>query len=189
MQDKPLKGCKVGYIRVSSLEQNPERQLEGLNIHHIYMDRCSGKTRERPKLEEMMRFLRIHDEVYVHSMDRLARNLEDLLKLVKEILSKGCSIHFIKERIEFNCEEDNPMGKLMLSVFGAIAEFERALIRDRQREGIELAKRKGKYKGRPQSVTPEQIQEIKDLYPRVHKAEIARRFNLNPRTITKYLNT
>lgn len=183
-----MKGCKVGYIRVSSLEQNPERQLEGIEIHHSFIERLSGKNRERPKLEEMMRFIRIGDEVHVHSMDRLARNLEDLLNLVKDILAKGCSVHFLKEKLEFNSDETNPMGKLMLSIFGAIAEFERALIRDRQREGIEIAKRKGKYKGRPPSLGEEQMQQIRDLYPKVHKAEIARRFNLHPNTITKYLS-
>lgn len=183
-----MKGCKVGYIRVSSLEQNPERQLEGIEIHHSFIERLSGKNRERPKLAEMINFIRIGDEVYIHSMDRLARNLDDLLHIVKEILHKGCSIHFIKERLEFNPDESNPMGRLMLSVFGAIAEFERALIRDRQREGIEIAKRKGKYKGRPDSLGEEQIQEIRALYPQVHKAELGRRFNLHPRTITKYLN-
>jgi DNA invertase Pin-like site-specific DNA recombinase len=184
-----MKGCKVGYIRVSSLEQNPERQLEGIELHHSFIERLSGKNRERPKLEEMLRFIRIGDEVYVHSMDRLARNLEDLLHLVKEILNKGCSIHFVKEKLEFSSDESNPMGKLMLSIFGAIAEFERALIRDRQREGIEIAKRKGKYKGRPNSLTQEQVQEIIRLYPAVHKAELGRRFNLHPNTITKYLNS
>lgn len=183
-----MKSCKVGYIRVSSLDQNPERQLEGIEIDHVFTERLSGKNRERPKLEEMMRFIRISDKVYVHSMDRLARNLEDLLNLVKEILKKGCSIFFVKEKLEFNSDESNPMGKLMLSVFGAIAEFERALIRDRQREGIEIAKKKGKYKGRPNSLTEEQVKEIRSLYPKIHKAELARRFNLHPKTITKYLN-
>ncbi len=183
-----MKGCKVGYIRVSSLDQNPERQLEGLEIHHSFTDKWSGKNKDRPRLEEMLRFIRIGDEVYVHSMDRLARNLEDLLSLVKQIVEKGCSVHFVKEKINFSADEANPMGKLMLSVFGAIAEFERALIRDRQREGIEIAKRKGKYKGRPNSLSEQQIQEIRSLYPAIHKAELGRRFNLHPNTITKYLN-
>jgi len=182
-----MKGCKVGYVRVSSLDQNPERQLEGMEMHHTFVDRWSGKDRNRPKLEEMLRFIRLGDEVYVHSMDRLARNLDDLLNLVKDILSKQCSIHFVKEKISFYSDETNPMGKLMLSVFGAIAEFERALIRDRQKEGIEIAKKKGKYKGRKKALTDEQVIELRSLYPALTKAELARRYNLHRVTIIQYL--
>jgi DNA invertase Pin-like site-specific DNA recombinase len=182
-----MKGCKVGYIRVSSLDQNPERQLEGMDLHHSYVDRWSGKNKERPKLEEMLRFIRLGDEIYVHSMDRLARNLEDLLSLVKQILEKGCSIHFVKEKLEFSNDEVNPMSKLMLSVFGAVAEFERSLILDRQREGIEIAKRKGKYKGRANALNQEQVNQIKELYPSMPKTQIARQFNIHPNTVTKYL--
>ena len=182
-----MKGCKVGYVRVSSLDQNPERQLDGIELNHCFIDRCSGKNKERPQLEEMLRFIRTGDEVCVHSMDRLARNLEDLLNLVNQILIKGCTVSFLKEKINFTSDESNPMGKLMLSIFGAIAEFERALILDRQREGIELAKRKGKYKGRPNSLDEAKISEIKSLYPMITKAELGRRYNLHPNTIKKYL--
>jgi DNA invertase Pin-like site-specific DNA recombinase len=182
-----MKGCKVGYIRVSSLDQNPDRQLDGMELHHSYIDRWSGKNKERPKLEEMLRFIRLGDEIYVHSMDRLARNLEDLLSLVKQILEKGCSVHFVKEKLEFRNDESNPMAKLMLSVFGAVAEFERNLILDRQREGIEIAKRKGKYKGRAKSLSEEQVIQMKDMYPAVPKAQIARQFNIHPNTVSNYL--
>lgn len=184
-----MKGCKVGYIRVSSLDQNPERQLDGIELNHSFIDRWSGKNRDRPKLEEMLRFIRIGDEVYVHSMDRLARNLEDLLYLVKQILDKGCSVHFVNEKLIFTSDEANPMAKLMLSVFGAIAEFERALIKDRQREGIELAKKKGVYKGRKPSLAPAQVEELKTLYPAIRRAELARRYKVTPQTIDKYLGT
>lgn len=183
-----IKGCKVGYIRVSSSEQNPERQLEGIEVHHSFLERLSGKNRERPKLEELLRFIRVGDEVYVHSMDRLARNLDDLLKIVKEILAKNASIHFVKEKLDFYSDTLNPMGKLMLSIFGAIAEFERALIRDRQREGIEIAKKKGIYTGRTPSLNKQQIEEIKELYPMISKAELSRRYNVHANTISKYLN-
>lgn len=113
----------------------------------------------------------------------------DLLHLVKQILHKGCSVHFVKEKLDFTSDESNPMGKLMLSMFGAIAEFERALIRDRQREGIEIAKKKGKYKGRPDSLTKEQIEEMKKFYLECqNKSEVARRFNIHAKTVRKYLN-
>ena len=186
--EKKPKGCKVGYVRVSSLDQNPERQLDGLELHHCFVDRYTGKNRERPKLQEMLRFIRMGDEICIHSMDRLARNLEDLLHLVKEILDKGCSVHFMKEKIDFYSNDENPMGKLILSVFGAIAEFERALIKERQREGIEIAKRKGKYKGKPCSVTADQSAQMKQMLENcVTKAAIARHFGLHVNTVRKYL--
>src|ERR1051325_438996 len=182
-----MKGCKVGYIRVSSHDQNPERQLEGTELAHYFMYRQSGKNRDRPELQRMLQFIRLGDEIYVHSMDRLARNLEDLLHLVKQILDKGCTITFKKENLTFSNEKENPMAKLMLSVFGAIGEFERSLIKERQREGIEIAKRKGMYKGRPPVLTNSQIEEIKSLYPSHSKAAIARKFNVHVNTVSKHL--
>lgn len=157
--------ARVGYIRVSSVDQNTERQLAGVQLDRVFEDRVSGKnTKDRPQLEEMLRYIREGDEVIVHSMDRLARNLEDLLRLVREITGKGVRIKFLKENLDFDPEKGaSPMSVLMLSVMGAVAQFERSLIRERQAEGIALAKARGAYKGRAKKVTPELLTQAKAL--------------------------
>jgi len=182
-----MKGCKVGYVRVSSIDQNPARQLDGLDLHHTFLDRQSGKDRNRPQLEELLRFIRMGDIVCVHSMDRLARNLEDLLSIVKEIIAKDCSVHFIKENIILSNEETNPMSKLLLSVMGAISEFERALLRQRQQEGIEIAKQKGIFKGRKAKFTIEQAEILKQESKVLRKRDIMRKYNISAATVYKYL--
>ena len=126
-----MKGQRIGYIRVSSLEQNPERQLEGIELDRTFVDKASGKDTKRPELVNMLGFVREGDTVVVHSMDRLARNLDDLRQLVNQITQKGIRLEFVKENLVFT-QEANPMAQLMLSVMGAFAEFERALIRERQ---------------------------------------------------------
>ena len=152
---------KIGYIRVSTADQNPERQrteLEAADVEEIYEDRVSGKNLDRPQLQEMLAFIRKGDTIIVHSLDRLARNLSDLLKTVEALTQKGVSIHFLKEKLEFDAGKDaSPTAKLMLQLVGAFAEFERSMIKARQREGIELAKARGAYLGRKRTVTPEQI--------------------------------
>lgn len=141
--------AKVGYIRVSTVDQNTSRQLADLKIDKVFEDKASAKTTDRPQLQEMMEYVRDGDHLYIHSMDRLARNLADLLHLVSEITGKGVTIHFVKENLNFSPGESAaPMAKLMLSMLGAFAEFERSLILERQREGIALAKARGAYKGR-----------------------------------------
>ncbi len=137
-----MPGERVGYIRVSTLDQNPERQLEGVAIDRVYTDHASGKDTERPQLEALLSFVRDGDTLVVHSMDRLARNLDDLRRLVQGLTRRGVRVEFIKENLTFT-GEDSPMATLLLSVMGAFAEFERALIRERQREGIALAQGRG----------------------------------------------
>jgi len=112
--------AQVGYIRCSSVGQNTERQLEGMTLDEIFTDKVSGKSLDRPALQEMLRFVRKGDEVVVHSMDRLARNLADLLKLVKDLTSNGVKVKFCKESLTFT-GEDSPMATLMLSIIGAVA--------------------------------------------------------------------
>src|SRR5688572_12374949 len=146
-----MQGQRIGYIRVSSFEQNTDRQLENLEVDRVFTDKVSGKDTNRPALEELLRFAREGDVVIIHSMDRLARNLDDLRKLVQHFTKKKIRVEFIKEDLSFT-GEDSPMAQLMLSVMGAFAEFERALIAERQREGIELAKQRGAYKGRKKSI-------------------------------------
>lgn len=147
-----MKGQIIGYARVSSADQNLARQLEQLKSMHpdkILEDKASGATSDRPAFQQMMGYVREGDTVIVCSMDRLARNLADLLNVTKELQTKGVSIKFLKESIHLDATgNDAAMTKLLISMLGAVAEFERSMIRERQREGIELAKKKGVYKGR-----------------------------------------
>jgi DNA invertase Pin-like site-specific DNA recombinase len=140
-------GQRVGYIRVSSVGQNPARQLDGVELDRVFADTVSGKSATRPQLQAMLAYVRDGDTVIVHSMDRLARNLDDLRRLVRELTGRRVAVQFIKEQLTFTAA-DSPMVTLLLSVLGAFAEFERALIRERQLEGIALAKARGAYKGR-----------------------------------------
>src|SRR6266568_6321398 len=153
-------GQQVGYIRISSVDQHSERQLDGIALDQTFIDTASGKDVARPQLEALLTFVRRGDTVVVHSMDRLARNLDDLRRVVQGLTKRGVRIHFLKEHLIFT-GDDSPMAHLMLSVMGAFAEFERALIRERQREGIALAKLKGVFKGRKRVITDEQIATIK----------------------------
>ena len=145
-------GQRIGYIRVSTLDQHTERQLEGIEVDKIFTDKASGRDTKRPQLDLLMGFVRSSDTVFVHSMDRLARNLDDLRRIVQTLTGKGVRIEFVKEHLTFT-GEDSPMAKLMLSVMGAIHEFDRALIKERQREGIALAKKRGAFKGRKKSLS------------------------------------
>jgi DNA invertase Pin-like site-specific DNA recombinase len=151
---------RVGYIRVSSLDQNTDRQLDGQELDKVFTDKASGKDTNRPQLQACLDYIRDGDVLVVHSMDRLARNVDDLRKIVKDLTGKGVQVEFIKEHLVFTAEV-NPMSNLLLSLLGAVADFERSLIRERQREGIALAKKAGVYKGRKPSLTAQQIQEIR----------------------------
>ena len=183
------KGQNIGYIRVSTVEQNTIRQLEGISLDKIFEDKASGKDTKRPALADLLQFVREGDIVSVHSMDRLARNLDDLRQIVKELTQKGVKVKFIKESLTFT-GEDSPMSNLLLSVMGAFAEFERALIRERQMEGIAIAKKNGKYKGRKKALSPDQMV---DLHQRAaageQKAALAREFSISRETLYQYLRS
>jgi len=133
-----MSGQQVGYVRVSSLDQNPARQLDGVAVDRTFTDSASGRSTARPQLEAMLAIVRHGDTALVHSMDRLARNLDDLRALVCTLTTRGVRVQFVKEQLTFT-GEDTAMAMLLLSVMGAFAEFERSLIRERQREGITLA--------------------------------------------------
>lgn len=181
------KGQNIGYIRVSSVDQNTDRQLDGTELDKIFTDKCSGKDTNRPQLQLLIDFVREGDTVFVHSMDRLARNLDDLRKLVSNLTSKGVIIKFVKENLVFT-NEANPMSTLLLSVMGAFAEFERALIRERQKEGIAIAKKSGKYGKRGKRLTTEQIQELRQMAAdRYKKIDIARKFGISRDSVYRYL--
>lgn len=184
-----MQGHRIGYVRVSSFDQNPERQLEQVQVDKVFTDKASGKDTQRPQLDALLGFVRDGDTVVVHSMDRLARNLDDLRRLVQGLTQRGVRIEFIKERLTFT-GEDSPMANLMLSVMGAFAEFERALIRERQREGIALAKQRGAYRGRKKALAPEWVAELRRRAAAgEQKAKLAREFGISRETLYQYLRT
>ena len=150
----------VGYKRVSSIDQNTERQLEGVEVDKLYTDKVSGKDTNRPQLTAALDYVREGDVFVVHSMDRLARNLEDLRRIVRELTSNGVTVKFVKESLTLT-GNDSPMNTMLLSMLGAVAEFERSMILERQREGIAIAKAKGKYKGGKPKLSEEQVNELK----------------------------
>ena len=183
-----MKGQTIGYIRVSSFEQNEARQLEKETLDRVFTDKASGKDTNRPQLKELIQFVREGDLVLVHSMDRLARNLDDLRKLVKSFVAKGVSVKFVKEGLLFSTKDDSPMSNLLLSVMGAFAEFERSLIKERQREGIELAKKKGVYKGRVKALSDEDIVLLNErVSAGVNKSTLAKEFGVSRQTLYSYL--
>src|SRR3954468_13073269 len=182
-----MAGQRIGYVRVSSLDQNEKRQLEGHVLDRVFTDKASGRDTARPELTELLRFARDGDTVVVHSMDRLARNLDDLRALVQGLTRKGVRVEFVKESLVFT-GEDSPMANLMLSVMGAFAEFERSLIRERQREGIALAKQRGAYKGRKKTLTSERAAElVQRAGSGDQKTLVAREFGISRETLYQYL--
>lgn len=178
---------RVGYVRVSTIEQNVTRQLDGLDPERVFEDKASGRDAARPQLAEMLSFVREGDEVFVHSMDRLARNLDDLRRLVRELTGKGVRVTFVTEGLTFT-GEDSPMATLLLSVMGAFAEFERALIRERQAEGIALAKTRGVYRGRKPALTPTQAADvIARATAGEAKTALAAEYGISRETVYAYL--
>jgi DNA invertase Pin-like site-specific DNA recombinase len=182
-----MAGQRIGYVRVSTFDQNPERQLDSTPVDRTFTDRASGKDAKRPQLEDMMSFARTGDTVVVHSMDRLARNLDDLCRIVQTLTRRGVRVEFVKEHLVFT-GEDSPMANLMLSVMGAFAEFERALLRERQREGIALARQRGVYRGRKKSLSDIEITELRRrINEGDKKAQLARDFGISRETLYQYL--
>jgi DNA invertase Pin-like site-specific DNA recombinase len=180
-------GKRVGYIRVSTIDQNTERQLEGVQVDKRFTDKASGKDTKRPHLQAALEYLREGDVLVVHSMDRLARNLDDLRKIVSDLTARGVAVEFVKEQLTFT-GEDSALSKLLLSVMGAFAEFERSLLKERQREGIALAKAAGIYKGRKRSLTPERVSELRGrIKAGEKKAVVAREFGISRETLYSYL--
>jgi DNA invertase Pin-like site-specific DNA recombinase len=164
-----------------------ERQLEGIPLDRTFIDKASGKDTNRPQLDLMMSYARDGDTVVVHSMDRLARNLDDLRRIVHTLTGKGVKVEFIKEHLTFT-GDDSPMAGLLLSVMGAFAEFERALIKERQREGIALARRRGAYKGRKKTLSQDALAKLRErLKDGVSKAQLAREFGISRQTLYEYL--
>ncbi|WP_348264323.1 recombinase family protein [Telmatobacter sp. DSM 110680] len=186
-----MSGQVIGYVRVSTLEQNTGRQREQMKDEHlddVYEDHISGKSLERPELDRLRRHVRKGDTVVVYSMDRLARNLRDLRNLVDELTDRGIVVRFLKEHLEFT-GEPNSTAKLMLNIMGAVAEFERELILERQREGIALAKAEGKYKGGKFKLSAAKVRELNNRASagNISKAALAREFGISRETLYQYL--
>jgi len=174
-----MKGQNVGYIRVSSVLQNTDRQLEGIELDEVFTEKVSAKDAKRPQLQACLKHTRKGDTLHVHSIDRLARNLKDLQEIVEELTQRGVRIQFHKENLVFS-GDSNPMQTLMLQMMGAFAEFERALIKERQREGIAAAKAKGKHLGRPKTITDETIaQLLLDLSNGMPKSHAAQKYGIS----------
>lgn len=183
-----MSGQNVGYLRVSTLLQNTARQLEGVSLDTIFEDKASGKDTSRPQLEACLRHLRSGDTLHIHSLDRLGRNLDDLRRIIGDLTGRGVVVKSHKESLTFT-GEDSAMSKLLLSMLGAVAEFERSLILERQREGIAIAKAAGAYKGGKKKLTEEQAQEIRQRVAQGDKkAVIARDFGISRETLYQYLN-
>lgn len=181
--------ANIAYVRVSTVEQNEARQLEALEKHNIdkwYTEKVSGKNTDRPQLKAMLDYVREGDTIYIHDFSRLARNTKDLLEIVELLETKKVALVSNKE----NVDSSTPSGKLMLTMIGAIAEFERQNLLERQREGIEIAKREGKFKGG-------QVKKIDDeLFARhyaeyklrkISKSELAKRLEISRPTLDKLL--
>ena len=182
-----MTGKRIGYIRVSAGDQNPERQLESIPLDKKFVDYSSAKSTDRPQLKAMLEFVREDDIVIVHSMDRLARNLKDLRNLVDKLIEKSIQVQFIKENLIFS-GNDNPTSNLMLSLIGAIAEFEHAFIKERQREGIVIAKKKGKFSGRKKKLDESKIEILKkELQTRKSISQISKELGVSRVTLHRYI--
>jgi len=179
--------ARVGYTRVSTIDQNLDRQLDGIKVDKVFADKVSGKNTRRPALEELMDYVREGDTVVVHSMDRLARNLDDLRQLVRTLTSRGVRVEFVKENLTFT-GDDSPMATLLLSIMGSFAEFERALIRERQLEGIAQAKKRGVYTGRKKALSNQQVLVIRERVAAGEtKASLAREYGVSRETLYQHL--
>lgn len=184
------RGRVIGYIRVSSADQNTARQLEGVKRDLDFEEKVSGKNMERPELQAMLKTAYKGDVVVVHSMDRLARNLIDLKQIVSALIANGASVQFVKENMTFSGDTNNPYNELMLNMLGAYSEFERSLIKSRQMEGIAIRKAAGLYKGkgRKREIDDSMVAEIKRrVEAGEKKARIAADMGVSRESIYKHL--
>ena len=193
-QQSSSSGQKIGYVRVSSVDQNDARQLDGLVLDKIFTDKASGKDVHRPQLQALLSHVREGDHVYVHSMDRLSRSLKDLQEVVELLTARGVAVEFCKENLKFERPGNNSGGhtaaysKLLLQMLGAVGEFERALIRERQREGIAIAKTKGVYKGRKPGLNAEMKLKLREMIASgISNTEIAKNLAISRASVYQYI--
>lgn len=178
---------KLAYVRVSTIDQNEARQVEALKKHGIekwFTDKVSAKDTNRPKFQELLSFAREGDTIYIHDFSRIARNTKDLLEIVEAFNKKGINLISNKE----NIDTSTPTGILMLTMIGAINEFERAILLERQREGIEIAKREKKFKGRKEVNIPNFAQYY-DMYMRreANKTKLAKMLQISRPTLDRLM--
>ncbi|MFC0444352.1 recombinase family protein [Pseudidiomarina halophila] len=176
---------RIAYIRVSSTDQNTERQLDGVSYDKEFVDKCSGGLKQRPALDRLLEHVREGDVVLVHSIDRMARNLRHLLELIDTFKEKGVTVEFVKESMRFTPATNNHMQDLMLRVMGAVSEFEKAMINERQREGIAQAKAKGIYTGGKRRVNHQRALALHSKG--MTKAAIARELDVHWRTVHRII--
>lgn len=174
------------YIRVSTIDQNTARQLVGVPCDREYIDKASGKDVNRPELQNMLNNLREGDVINVHSLDRACRNVKDLLEIVETIQKKGCTIKFHKENLVFNPNTEDPLNKAIMTIIGAISELERSLIVERVREGCYQAKLAGKYKGRQNTLSDIQADELRSMIGKYNRSQIAKHFGITVRSTYHY---
>ena len=178
---------KIAYVRVSSIDQNIARQKEAIEeyvkIDKWFIDKTSGKDKNRPKLNQMLEYVRKNDTVYIHSIDRLARNTMDLLNIAKDLTEQGIKLHSLKDSFVF---DNTPSGNLLLTILGGVAEFERAIAKERQLEGIAIAKKNNVYKGRKKiKINKKLFEELYSDYKKgyITQVEFARRLNVSRSTL------
>ena len=182
-----MKLSNIAYIRVSTIDQNEARQREALkpyNINKWHIEKVSSKNTDRPKFKEMMEYIREGDVVYIKDFSRLSRSTADLLKIIETLEKRQITLISLKE----NIDTSTPTGKLMLTMIAAINEFERTNLLERQREGIEIAKKEGKYKGRKAIKKPEQWEEVYFSYLKkeLTAAQAMKKLNLKKNTFYKF---
>lgn len=182
-----MKGQRIGYKRVSTLDQTTARQLEGIQVDRVFEDHCSGKDTNRPEFKRMMEHIREGDTLIVWSMDRLSRNLPDLINTVRGLVDRGVRVEFVKEGLVFT-GNDSASTKLILGVFGLINQFFLDHLHEAQREGIAIAKKTGVYKGRTPSLRGEKRAEAVARVRAGEKlAAVAREYGVSRQTFYSYL--
>lgn len=185
-----MSGKHVGYIRVSTVGQNSDRQLDGIQLDKVFEEKVSGRNAgSRDVLNLCLDYLREHDTLHVHSIDRLARNMSDLLSIVDDLVKRDVTVKFHSEGLTFAPQTDDPMASLMLHMLGAFAEFERSLIGQRRKEGLEAARKRGKQIGRRKSLSDEDLSEIvQKLSKGVPKSDLAKEYGVSRTTLYAALN-
>ena len=190
-----MPGKDIGYIRVSTHDQNTARQLNGVQLDKVFEEHASGKSTERPALKACMDYVRDGDVLHVHSIDRLARNLHDLLGIVTVLREKGAILKFHKENLVFGGGRDagqpDAFQELQLHIIAAVAQFERALVLERQREGIAIAKKNGRYKnvGRKPLLTAGQLDIIRAELKKGRKiSDLAKEYGVSRQSIYSWVD-
>jgi DNA invertase Pin-like site-specific DNA recombinase len=181
---------RIGYRRVSSLDQNLDRQLDGVDdIEKVFEEKISGARNDRPALREMIDFVRAGDTVVIHSLDRLGRDIRDLLNIVEQLNAKGVIVEFMSERLRFGRDNEDPLARLQLHMLSAFAEWERSISKRRQAEGIAKAKESHpeKYRGRPAKIDPAKIVGLREQG--VGPTEIARKLGIGRASVYRALRT